>query len=43
MYNLEMVFLGTHTFTFTLPSTAKVEKENHETIDVRGLHVPAPL
>jgi len=36
MDNLEMVFLGTHTFTFTLPSTAQVEKENHETIDVPG-------
>jgi hypothetical protein len=36
MDNLEMVFLGTHTFTFTLPSTAEVEKENYETTDVPG-------
>jgi hypothetical protein len=36
MDNLEMVFLGTHTFTFTLPSTAEVEKKNYETRDVPG-------
>jgi len=39
--NLEMVFLGTHTFTFNLPSTAEMEiKEGWanawETVDVPG-------
>jgi len=32
MYNLEMVFLGTHTFTFTLPSTAEVDVPGFEAV-----------
>jgi len=36
MDNLKMVFLGTHTFTFNLPSTAEVEEDNYETVDVPG-------
>ena len=36
MGNPEIVFVGPHTFTFTLPSSAEVEKENYETIDVPG-------
>jgi len=36
MGNPEIVFVGTHTFTFTLPSSAEVEKENDETTDIPG-------
>jgi hypothetical protein len=36
MDNPKIVFVGTRTFTFTLPSTAEVEKENDETTDVPG-------
>jgi hypothetical protein len=36
MGNLDMVFRGTHAFTFDLPSTAEVEEEDCRTIDVPG-------
>jgi len=36
MGNLDMVFRGTHAFTFDLPSTAEVEGEDYRTIDVPG-------
>jgi hypothetical protein len=36
MDNLQMVFVGTHTFTFNLPATAEVEEENYETVNVPG-------
>ena len=36
MGNPEIVFVGTHTFTFTLPSSAEVEEENYETVHVPG-------
>jgi len=32
----KIVFVGTHGFTFELPSTAEVEEKNYETIDVPG-------
>ena len=38
MDNLQMVFLGTHTFTFALPSTAEMETKEGKwkTVDVPG-------
>ena len=36
MGNLDIVFRGTHAFTFDLPSTAEVEEEDYRTIDVPG-------
>jgi len=36
MGNLDMVFRGTHAFTFDFPSTAEVEGEDYRTIDVPG-------
>jgi len=36
MGNLDMVFRGTHAFTFDLPSTAEVEGGDYRTVDVPG-------
>ena len=36
MGNLDIVFRGTHAFTFDLPSTAEGEEEDYRTIDVPG-------
>jgi len=36
MGNLDMVFRGTHAFTFTLPQNAEVEGEDYRTIDMPG-------